>query len=270
MQVEFEISSRTADTHISLRLDNEILHVAAQNKFELVHIRKLFQSLLEPRHGSATTNNASSLPLQRRFEVNAQTFPGAPAVKAGGKFLSYGELDHQADELALHLQCRGLRPGSFCLVKLAPSLAEVRVILAILKAGAAYVQFDPHLAPQHEAVVIDVLEPSFLFVHENEAPRPESGKLQVVPCKDEAMELPYGWPDEAGIGPSTPACVLVFTALGEGVCIWMRTHKSLASPERVLAKDSGTTGRQFPNAYPNPGDFWQVLSKGDLLTIPHA
>lgn len=270
MHVGFEIASRPADTHISLQVDNEVMHVAMQYKFELIDIRKLCRSLLQPPPGSGATNNASSLPLQRRFEVNAQTYPGAPAVKAGGKLLSYGELDHEADELALHLQCRGLRPGSFCLVKLKPSLAEVRVILAILKAGAAYVQFAPHLTPRHEAVVIDVLEPSFLFVHENEALRPESGKLQVVPCKDEAMDLPYGWPDEARVSTNTPACVLAFTALGEGLCIWMRTHKSLACPERVPARDSGTTGAQFPGTYPNPVNFWQVLSRGDLLTIPHA
>ena len=215
-------------------------------------------------------NNASSLPLQRRFEINAHTFPGAPAIKSGGKMLTYGELDTQADELALHLQQRGLVPGSFCIVKLKTSMAKVRVILAILKAGGAYLQFDPELAPQHEAVVIDILEPSFLVVHEHREPGPQAGNLQVIECDDEAQDLPYGWPDEARIGAGTPACALATSTLDDGLCVWMRTHQALAFPERE-AGDDGRSSDQRPHfACRDSRKLWQVLSKGALLTIPYA
>jgi hypothetical protein len=255
---------------ISLRLDGETVYTATQYKNELIYLRGLCRTLHQPERGSVTINNSTWLPLQRRFEVNAQTFPGAPAAKAGNKLLTYGELDTQADELALHLQRRGLLPGSFCIVRLEPSFAEVRVILAILKAGGIYLQFDPGLRPQHEAAIFDVLEPPFLFVHEHEALSSRAGKLQVIRCGDEPMDLPYGWPDEARVGPRTPACAVASAAPGGGVCIWMRTHQSLAFPEHALAKTRRSTSFHSPGAYRDPLDFWQVLSQGALMIIPRA
>jgi non-ribosomal peptide synthetase component F len=255
---------------MSLLLDNDTLYTAPQYKNELQSLRTLCRALHLSDSECVTINNLHSLPLQRRFEVIAQTFPGAHAVKAGDQLLTYGELDHQADELALYLQRRGLHAGCFCIVRLQPSIAEVRVILAILKAGAAYVKFDPGVGPQHEAAVFDVLEPSFLFVHVTEALCPEAGRMQVVGCEDGPMDLPFGWPDEARVEARTPACAVVYPEPGGGVCISMRTHQSLAFPERVSARSRRSTGGRSSRARHDPTNFWQVLSKGALMVIPHA
>jgi non-ribosomal peptide synthetase component F len=255
---------------MSLLLDNDTLYTAPQYKNELQSLIALCRALHLSDSECATINNLHSLPLQRRFEVNAQTFPGAHAVKAGDQLLTYGELDHQADELALYLQRRGLHAGCFCIVRLQPSIAEVRVILAILKAGAAYVKFDPGVGPRHEAAVFDVLEPSFLFVHVTEALCPEAGRMQVVGCEDGPMDLPFGWPDEARVGARTPACAVVYPEPGGGVCISMRTHQSLAFPERVSTRSRRATGGRSSRARHDPTNFWQVLSKGALMVIPHA
>ena len=270
MHVGLELARISARGNISLLLDNDTLYTAPQYKDELQSLRKLCKALHRSDSGCVTINNLHSLPLQRRFEVNAQTFPGAPAVKAGNQLLTYGELDNQADELALYLQRRGLHAGCFCIVRLEPSIAEVRVILAILKAGATYVKFDPGLGPQHEAAVFDVLEPAFLFVHVTEALSPEAGRLQVVGCEDGPMDLPYGWPDEAMVEARTPACAVVYPKPGGGICISMRTHQSLAFPERVPARSRRSTGRRPFPAHHDPVTFWQVLSKGSLIVIPQA
>lgn len=270
MHIGLEIARIRAGGNISLRLDNDILYTAPQYKIELENLRKLCRALHRSNYECGTINNLHSLPLQRRFEVNAQTFPGAPAVQTGDQSLTYGELDNQADELALYLQRRGLHAGCFCIVRLEPSIAEVRVILAILKAGATYVKFDPGLGPQHEAAVFDVLEPSFLFVHVTEALNPEAGRLQVVGCEDGPMDLPFGWPDEAKVGARTPACAVVYPTPGGGVCISMRTHQSLAFPERVPARSRRSTRGQSSRAHHDPVNFWKVLSKGSLMVIPHA
>jgi hypothetical protein len=268
MHVGLEIARISAGANISLRLDNEILYTAPQYKNELENLRNLCRTLHRSDYGCVTINNLHSLPLQRRFEVNAHTFPGAPAVKAGNRLLTYGELDNQADELALYLQRRGLHAGCFCIVRLEPSIAEVRVILAILKAGATYVKFDPGLGPQHEAAVFDVLEPPFLFVHVTEPLSPEAGRLQVVRCEDGPMDLPYGWPDEAKVEARTPACAVVCRQPGGGVCISMRTHQSLAFPERAPARSRRPAGGRSSRAHHDPVNFWQVLSNGALMVIP--
>jgi non-ribosomal peptide synthetase component F len=270
MHVGLELARIPARGNISLLLDNDTLYTAPQYEKELEILRRLCKALHRSDYRCVTINNLHSLPLQRRFEVNAQTFPGAPAVKAGDQLLTYGELDHQADELAQYLQRRGLHEGCFCVVRLEPSIAEVRVILAILKAGAAYVKFDPGLDPQHEAAVFDVLEPSFLFVDVTETLNPKAGRLQVVGCADGPMELPYGWPDEAKVEARTPACALVYPEPGGGICISICTHQSLAFPERVPARPRRPTGGRSSRARHDPTNFWQVLSKGALMVIPHA
>lgn len=268
MHVGVELARLPTGSNISLLLDDVTLYTALQYKNELEDLRDVCRALRPSDYGCVAINNLHSLPLQRRFEVNAQTFPGAHAVRAGDHLLTYGELDHEADELALYLQRRGLHAGCFCIVRLEPSIAEVRVILAILKAGAAYVKFDPGLGLQHEAAALDVLEPSFLFVHVTEALTPEAGRLQVVRCADGPMDLPYGWPDEARVEARTPACVLVSPEPDGGVCISMHTHQSLACPERVPARSRRSTGGRSSRARHDPTNFWQVLSKGASMVIP--
>lgn len=69
--------------------------------------------------------------------------PEAVAVEAQGQLLSYGELEHHANQLAHHLQRLGVGPD--VLVGLCVERAPAMVVgaLAILKAGGAYVPLDP-------------------------------------------------------------------------------------------------------------------------------
>jgi amino acid adenylation domain-containing protein len=63
----------------------------------------------------------------------------AIAVTADGHQLTYGELNDRADRLASYLRRRGLAPGDVVGVYLPKSTGVVTALLAVLKAGAAYV-----------------------------------------------------------------------------------------------------------------------------------
>jgi len=77
------------------------------------------------------------------FEAQAQRAPHAPALEFGDVRLNYGELDGQANRLARHLLKLGV--GTECLVGIAVRRSPdmIAALLAIAKAGAAYVPLDP-------------------------------------------------------------------------------------------------------------------------------
>ena len=69
--------------------------------------------------------------------------PNAIAVVCGRESLSYSELNGQANRIARLLESRGVHEGTFVSLCLPRSIEQAVAILAILKAGAAYVPLDP-------------------------------------------------------------------------------------------------------------------------------
>jgi amino acid adenylation domain-containing protein len=68
--------------------------------------------------------------------------PGAVAVVADGRQLTYAELDRRSDRLASELAARGVGRGNCVGVRDDRSMAMVVAMLGVLKAGAAYVGID--------------------------------------------------------------------------------------------------------------------------------
>ncbi|MFE3175243.1 amino acid adenylation domain-containing protein, partial [Amycolatopsis sp. NPDC059235] len=76
------------------------------------------------------------------FDRRAEQSPDATAVVCGDTSLSYAELRAKANRLAQHLIRRGIRPEERVGVLLDRSADLVVAVLAILKAGAAYLPLD--------------------------------------------------------------------------------------------------------------------------------
>ena len=81
--------------------------------------------------------------IHQLFEEQAARAPDTPAVRCGGRCLSYAELDARAERLADHLRSRGVGPESLVGVLLQRTLELPVALLGILKAGGAYVPLDP-------------------------------------------------------------------------------------------------------------------------------
>jgi amino acid adenylation domain-containing protein len=76
-------------------------------------------------------------------EEQARRTPDAPALEWRGERTTYRELDERSNALARALLAGPLRPGDRIGVSLARTPRAVTLLLAILKAGCAYVPLDP-------------------------------------------------------------------------------------------------------------------------------
>jgi amino acid adenylation domain-containing protein len=81
--------------------------------------------------------------LVELFATPVRRAPEALAVVLGSAQVSYGELNARANRLARHLSALGVGPGDRVGLCLERSIEVPVTLLAILKAGAAYVPLDP-------------------------------------------------------------------------------------------------------------------------------
>lgn len=81
--------------------------------------------------------------IAQLFQEQVARSPRATALTFGARHLSYAELDAAANRLARRLGRAGVGPGTLVAVCLDRSAELIVALLAILKAGAAYVSLDP-------------------------------------------------------------------------------------------------------------------------------
>ena len=102
-------------------------------------------------------DTAAGLPagtLLDRFEAWAARTPDAPALVAAGGSLSYAELDDRAERLARLLRERGVGAESLVGLCLGRGADMIASILAVWKAGGAYLPVDPEQPADRIALVL--------------------------------------------------------------------------------------------------------------------
>ncbi|MGP8298318.1 amino acid adenylation domain-containing protein [Streptomyces inhibens] len=92
---------------------------------------------------NATTADVPDTTLPELFEAQVARTPDGTALVFEGTALSYGELNARANQLAHRLIGEGVGPESPVAVLMERSTELVVALLAVLKAGAAYLPLDP-------------------------------------------------------------------------------------------------------------------------------
>ena len=113
------------------------------------------------------------------FEEQAWRTPGAIAVSIEDQRLTYRELNRYADVLARHLVRAGLGPDRLAGICLSRGLYMIVSVLAVLKAGGAYLPLDPSYPPERVRYMIEDSAP-VLVISEKlslHAPLPLGTKL---------------------------------------------------------------------------------------------
>ncbi|WP_190125649.1 condensation domain-containing protein, partial [Streptomyces inusitatus] len=123
-----------------------------------------------PPPGDSRTD-APSRTLPELFEAQAARRPDAVAVVSEGVELSYAELNARANRLARSLVRSGVGPERLVAVALPRSADLVVVLLAVLKAGGAYLPIDPGYPRDRIAMMLEDADPVSVITTRDTAAR---------------------------------------------------------------------------------------------------
>src|SRR5262249_51993464 len=91
--------------------------------------------------------------LHELFSAQAARTPERTAVWCGEQWWTYGELDARAEQLARRLGRLGVGPESLVGICLTRSFDLVAGVIAVLRAGGAYLPLDPGLPAERLALL---------------------------------------------------------------------------------------------------------------------
>ena len=106
-----------------------------------------------------TAQDVPDTTLPALFEAQVQRTPDNTAVVFEDTTLTYAQLNARANRLARLLIERGVGPEQFVALAVPRSLEMIVAVLAVLKAGAAYVPIDPDYPPARIAFMLDDARP---------------------------------------------------------------------------------------------------------------
>ena len=97
------------------------------------------------------------------FSEQATATPDAPALKFCDRTLSYRQLDVHSESLARRLQSVGVRPGQIVAIDTRRSMETIVALLAVLKAGGAYLALDRESPPERLALMLADARPALIL-----------------------------------------------------------------------------------------------------------
>ncbi|MDR2308517.1 MAG: amino acid adenylation domain-containing protein, partial [Paucimonas sp.] len=188
--------------------------------------------------------------VHQLFEAQARRTPDAPALLFAERTLSYAELDAEANRLAHCLLAQGVVADSLVGVAAQRSVEMVVALLAILKAGAAYVPLDPEYPRERLAYMIEDSGIDLLLTQQallDQLPLPDGVRCLALDALD-LRDQPDVAPAQA-IAPQQLAYVIYTSgstgrpkgagnshaALTNRLC-WMQQAYALDATDTVLQK----------------------------------
>ena len=105
--------------------------------------------------------------VHQMFEAQVARTPDAVAVSFGTQQISYRQLNSRANQLARYLQSLGVAPEALVGVCLERSIDMIVAVLAVLKAGGAYIPIDPAYPKDRTAFVLEDTNAPVLLTQES-------------------------------------------------------------------------------------------------------
>ncbi|WP_081612036.1 non-ribosomal peptide synthetase [Janthinobacterium sp. CG3] len=107
----------------------------------------------------------TELCIQQLFEAQVARTPERVALSCAGVELSYAQLNQRANRVAHLLRRQGIGPGAVVGVCLERNADLIVALLAVLKAGAAYLPLDPDYPRERIAFMLDDAGVALVLAH---------------------------------------------------------------------------------------------------------
>jgi amino acid adenylation domain-containing protein len=202
---------------------------------------------------TASLDTISGQCIHELFEAQVARRPNAVAIACGKDVLTYAQLNARANQLAHFLRKRGAGPESLVAMYMDRSLELVIAILAIVKAGAAYVPLDSTYPADRLAFMLDDSKPALLLTEESMRPAIPRCAAQVV-CVDTERDAIAS---EIVQNPVT-------NANGDNLVYVIYTSGSTGQPKGALITHRNVV-RLFEATWP-----WYQFDEHDVWTMFHS
>ncbi|MGP0066732.1 MAG: amino acid adenylation domain-containing protein [Isosphaeraceae bacterium] len=123
------------------------------------------------------------------IERSAARTPSAIAVRHDGRGLSYQELDRRANQLAHHLRALGVEPEHRVAVDLDRDEELIVCLLAIGKAGAAYLPLNPHDPHSRREFLLSDSSVTLVLTQQGKFEPACSGAVRILRIDQEAGDI---------------------------------------------------------------------------------
>ncbi|MBU6536158.1 non-ribosomal peptide synthetase, partial [Streptomyces mayonensis] len=229
--------------------------------------------LLTESNGARSDTLALTVP--ELFAVRASRAPKAVALDTGAEPVTYGELDARSNRLAHHLVDLGVGPETVVAVVMDRSPDVVTALLAVLKAGGAYLTLDP-AQPRSRTAEMTALAGAGVCLADQRYAEEARGRFATVVVADagdaEWADRPAG--TVAGRSLPDQLAYLMFTSGSTG------EPKGIGTTHRDIVDLAGDRCWQFPGtargmfAAPHTFDgstveVWvRLLTGGTLIVTP--
>ncbi|MDI6589208.1 non-ribosomal peptide synthetase DhbF [Bacillus subtilis] len=199
--------------------------------------------------------------LPEQFEKQAALRPDAIAVVYENQALNYAELNERANRLARMLISEGVGPEQFVALALPRSLEMAVGLLAVLKAGAAYLPLDPDYPADRIAFMLKDAQPAFIMTNTKAANHipPVENVPKIVLDDPELAEKLNTYPAE---NPKNKDRTQPLSPLNTAYVIY--TSGSTGVPKGVMIPHQNVT-RLFAAT-----EHWFRFSSGDIWTMFHS
>ncbi len=127
--------------------------------------------------------------IHQMFESQSVQTPDAIAVTFKGEQLTYQELNQKANQLAHYLQSLGVKPETLVGICIERSLEMVVALLAVLKAGGAYIPLDPSYPTDRLAFMIADAELPILLSEQAQLAKLPQTSAHVVVLEADRVEI---------------------------------------------------------------------------------
>ncbi|MGH9350050.1 MAG: non-ribosomal peptide synthetase [Vicinamibacterales bacterium] len=150
--------------------------------------------------------------LSQRFREQAARAPDATALVFKDERITYATLNARTDHVARHLRSKGVGRGHVVAIDMRHSPGLVVALLAIARAGAAYVGVDPTWPLGRARDVLQDSRPTALVVDDDDTARALrfDGEIVVLPSTEAAGSAP--WPHEDPLARADDLFSIVYTS----------------------------------------------------------